>query len=360
MDAIFPLNLPAPTMWYVVLYVLTLLLHVVFMSYVLAGSIMLGIAGLRGMLGRAAGDSPWVPVTTILKDWMPFALSAAITAGVAPLLFVQILYQQEFYTANLLSFHRWMAILPVLIVAFYLLYLLKADRIEGRTALQGIVAVLIMGAVLFVAWSWTENHLLSLDRAAWPRQYEKGRMIYASTGILPRIGFWIVSALATGCLLIAWQIRAGASGVDVLAPRRVARSLGAIAFASLPLVAASGWFVLQAPGAAGVATPLWMTVSGLGSAIATISWAMMVARGVLGTGLLIAASAGTGMLWFGALLVREATRLKVIGLETVSERHDSVGTLAGFAIFLVFAFLGVGTIGWIVRMIQVRGKTQTE
>lgn len=96
MSTTFPFNLPAPTIWYVVLYIVTLLLHVVFMSYVLAGTIMLGIAGLRGMLGRREAAAPWAPVTTVLKDWMPFALSGAITAGIAPLLFVQVLYQQEF------------------------------------------------------------------------------------------------------------------------------------------------------------------------------------------------------------------------------------------------------------------------
>jgi hypothetical protein len=32
MDQIFPFNLPAPTAWYAVLYVVTLLLHIVFMS----------------------------------------------------------------------------------------------------------------------------------------------------------------------------------------------------------------------------------------------------------------------------------------------------------------------------------------
>ena len=66
--------------------------------------------------------------------------SAAITAGVAPLLFLQILYQREFYTANLLLFNRWMAILPVLIVGFYSLYLIKGDWLwQQRWPLRAVV-----------------------------------------------------------------------------------------------------------------------------------------------------------------------------------------------------------------------------
>lgn len=38
--------------------------------------------------------------------------------------------------------------------------------------LQGIVAMLVMACILFVGWSWVENHLLSLNRDAWPTQYE--------------------------------------------------------------------------------------------------------------------------------------------------------------------------------------------
>jgi hypothetical protein len=360
LHAMFPFNLPGPTIWYVVLYVVTLLLHVAFMSYVLAGSVMLGLAGLRGMLGlgernRQAAASAWSPVTRILKDWMPFVLSAAITAGIAPLLFVQILYQQEFYTANLLSFHRWMSILPVLIVAFYLLYLLKAHRIEGRVVLQGIVSMLVMASMLFVAWSWIENHLLSLDRSAWPGQYEREMMVYTSPAIVPRLAFWVVSAFATGALLISWQIRSGASDVGEQAVTQSGRPLASLAIATI-VPAAIGmlpvflWPLGDKPQATG--TMLWAWVSIAGAALAAVAWGAVAWRGVLNPGLLTAASIGTGLFWLGALAVRESARIATIGIETVAARHRDVGTLAGFIVFLVFAVLGIGTIAWVIRSVR--------
>ncbi len=354
MHQTFPFHLPAPTAWYAVLFVVTLLLHLVFMSYVLAGSIMLGVAGLRGRLGRAPRPTEWSAVTTILKDWMPFALSAAITAGVAPLLFVQILYQQEFYTANLLSFHRWMAILPVLIIAFYLLYLLKAHRLEGKAALQGIVALLVMGGFLFVAWSWVENHLLSLHRDAWPAQYAAGAMLYKDSAILPRLGFWFVAAFPTACLVLAWQLRLGASGVDPPTALKAQRPVAVLAAISMVAAAVASWLVI--PGSArdqpvGQSALAWIVIASVGALVAVFGWVAVAIHQRTHGLRWIFASAGTLVFWMGTLAAREAARLSILGSESLFARHQRVGTIAGLVLFLAFAVLGVGTIIWIVRSI---------
>src|SRR5262249_18318276 len=122
MDAPFPFGFPFHTAVYLTLLVATWVLHVAFMHYVLGGALYLAACTVG--LGRRSDSST---AATLLREWLPFALSAAITAGIAPLLFAQVVYQQRFYTANLLLFYRWMAILPALLIAFYLLYLLKAQ-----------------------------------------------------------------------------------------------------------------------------------------------------------------------------------------------------------------------------------------
>jgi hypothetical protein len=352
---VFPFELPLPTMWYVVLLLVTMLLHVAFMAYVLAGSMMLGIAGFRGMLGRAPKHSAWQGVTRVLKDWMPFALSAAITAGIAPLLFVQILYQQEFYTANLLSFHRWMAIVPVLIIAFYLLYLLKAHRIEGRLALQGAVAMVVMACVLFVGWSWIENHLLSLDRDAWPEQYRTGAMVYASPAIAPRLGFWIVSGFATASALLAWQLSLAASGVATEAAARAIRMLAIVGVVATP---AAGLIALPALGFWSAeeglrnGTAHLLVAAGAGAVAAAAGFALVLRPSTAPRTGLVVASAGLTLMWLGLLAAREFLRLESIGLESLSARHERVGTLSGLIVFLVFAVIGLASIAWIVRTVH--------
>lgn len=357
MNTLTPFNLPPVTAAYVVLYGVTLLLHVVFMAYVLGGSIMLGVAGLRRMLGRVGPPSDWSAVTTVLKDWMPFALSAAITAGIAPLLFVQILYQQAFYTANLLSFHRWMAIVPVLILAFYLLYLLKAHRIEGKLVLQSLTAMAAMACILFVAWSWVENHLLSLNRQAWPVQYLAGAMIYTDPKILPRLAFYIASAFPAASVLLAWQLRAGASGVSAEAARRSTHLLAYLAVISSVVAAAMVGWIVPAPAATTTSPDLAASMQAgvlaawAGTGVVLSAWLPGLLRKPMSLPALLAASAGTGGFWLGTLYAREAARLSLLVDPSLLERHAQVGTWAGFAVFVTFAVLGLGAIAYVVRAV---------
>lgn len=358
MSDLFPFQLPAATAWYAVLEVATLLLHVVFMTYVLAGTIMLGVAGGRGLLGREGGTSAWQPVATLLKEWMPFALSAAITAGIGPLLFVQILYQQEFYTANLLSSHRWMAILPVLIVAFYLLYVLKAHRLEGRRIAQGTVAFVIMTCMLFVAWSWVEDHLRSLDRAGWAEQYASDDLVYTDRAIGPRLVFWIAAAFPTACAVIAWQLRHGASGIARDVGERALRPLAGLSLAMLVLAALDAWPALTGPAKenALIATKANFTVASvllaLGSVLQALHWLPVWRGGRPTTAQRYGLAAGVVLFWLGALVAREVARLSALATPELFARHDKVATTAGFGVFLVFAVITIGVVAWIVATVS--------
>jgi hypothetical protein len=205
MDTFFPLGYPWQTTFYLSLYVLTLLLHVIPMNYVLAGSTYWAVTACFAKPGDAAAGRN--PLSQLLRDWMPFALGMAITAGVAPLLFVQILYKQSFYTANLLLFHRWMSILPVLILAFYLLYLRKAKGVDTWSlAIRVGIAVAAGACFLFVAWSWTENHLLSINQDSWTGQFASGRLLFFHREQLPRLAVWYLGAFPTLVVLLGWQV----------------------------------------------------------------------------------------------------------------------------------------------------------
>ena len=63
-----------------------------------------------------------------------------MTTGVAPLLFIQLLYGQLFYAATVLVGWLWLAIVPLIVVGYYAVYLYKfevgapggTDRLAGR------------------------------------------------------------------------------------------------------------------------------------------------------------------------------------------------------------------------------------
>ena len=236
MDIFFPIGYPWPTTFYLTLYVLTLLLHVVPMNYVLAGSTYWAATACFAKPEHAATGRN--PLSQLLRDWMPFALGIAITAAIAPLLFLQLLYKHFFYTANLLLFHRWMSILPVLILAFYLLYLRKAKGVD-RWPLAFRIGIALAAGVcfLFVAWSWTENHLLGLAQDQWAEQYASGRLVYWSREQLPRLAVWYVGAFPTLAVLLGWQVqfhlRRGTPWPDSPVPRLLRIALAALLASAL-------------------------------------------------------------------------------------------------------------------------------
>lgn len=337
MDWPFPFGFPLPTAFYLTLYVVTLLIHVIFMNFVLAGSTYLFVA--TGMGSDACRVCVW---QKLLVDWLPFATGLAITAGVAPLLFVQILYQQEFYSANLLLSHRWMAILPVLIGCFYLLYLLKTEWLFAR----GAWAVnLVRGGVFcgfaFIAWSWTENHLLSLDAAAWPGMYERGDLVYRSWRLPSRLAMWFLGAFPTLACELLWLGRWTPNlpaAADSSAVRRLGLTgCGGLFAAGVAAVA----HVLSLPEATrqelfGPLAGPYVQIAGAGAVLQVWGWLPALRHGTTTPFTRLTITGGCLLTLLGMTVVREGFRLNLLADALRFDRHLHAAGVGGLLAFLVF------------------------
>src|SRR5258706_1333750 len=169
-----------------VLYIATLALHAVFGSYVVAGSAYV-------LLGRGAAAAT-------VRDRLPFMLGCGITAGVAPLLFVQMLHQRRFYTANLLLGPRWGAVVPALILGFYALYVAKTSDRWKRLALG--VGLACFG---FVAWSWSELHELMQAEPAWRDFYAAGHRVFFAATVPARFVLGLGAMATLFAMVAAWS-----------------------------------------------------------------------------------------------------------------------------------------------------------
>ncbi len=362
MDVLFPFGFQGATAFYLTFYVLTLVIHVLFMNYVLAGTAYLAVVTL--FTGGPTAARERSATALLLRDWMPFALSAAITAGVAPLLFVQILYQRQFYTANLLLFHRWMVMLPVLIVGFYLLYLLKSRRIgEWPAAARAAVGGGAWLCFAFAGFSWAENHLLSTHESAWASFYAAGSMIYRSPELLPRLAVWFVGAIPTLAVLVAWQLwlmqRAGRT-----LPRTELSRLALLALAGLALSAVcGGLYYLAMDDAArrhvtGALASLYLGAAVLGLLLQAIAWMAqwlrLRPRPRLSAAWLGVASVGVLITVIGATVVREAIRLSATDIHALYERHARAAAVGGMPIFLIFLAVNAALIAWCIALAQSR------
>lgn len=357
MDSPFPFGLPLPTAFYLTLYVVTLVIHVAFMNYVLAGTATLFFAYLNPA-DRGAGDS-----TKILKEWMPVMLSGAITAGIAPLLFIQILYKQEFYTANLLLFNRWMAILPVLIVGFYALYLLKSGWLHRRAGwvIAAVAAVPIL-SVSFTGYSWTENHLLSVQTPAyWGTFYGARSQFYHDPQLLPRLLLWAFGSIPTMVLILAWQHWYRGTG-HALALARGAE----VGMLLLSVAAVWYFFATNEVNREAFTSPMalpYFVAACLGMLLQASGWAWVGATRDFCAKKLLVISLGLTLTISGMTVCREAMRIAVLGPERFAAHfpgHAEAFGKGGVEWFLLFFSINAALITLVFWLVRHRGVKPDE
>ncbi|MDB5386659.1 MAG: hypothetical protein JWM11_2305 [Planctomycetaceae bacterium] len=365
---LFPCGLPFPTAFYLILYVLTFALHQAFMHYVLAGSLYVawtmafpGTSKNQGELARSEQ-----PLAAVLRDWMPFLLSAAITAGVAPLLFIQIVYQRQFYSANLLLFWRWMTVVPVLIVAFYLLYLVKSSIMNSwPRALRAAVAVATAGCFVFVGFCWTVNYLIGISESKWPEIYQTGQMPFFASTVLSRMAVWIGGSFATMTAIVAWQLfQQQKRNIDRNLSVEI-QTLSSLTFGGLAVLFAAGLMAIfestastrQAVLGLGAFPYLFLSLAGIAAQVG--GWVAQRRLSRLRGQWLTVISSGALLTLLGISFTREAVRSNLVDLTSQYEKHAEAAKVGGFAVFLIFTVLVTGVIGWCLWIVR-QGLLRTE
>lgn len=315
----WPFDRGDATTWWLALYIATFALHAVFASYVVIGTLYALIARLRGRADTIAETT---------RDRLPFMLGLAITAGVAPLLFLQLLYQRHFYSANLIAGPRFGAIIPALIVGFYALYL--ASRASRRTVALAVAAA----CFLFVAWSWSELHLLARDEAAWRDMYAAGERVYGGAPVAARVVLWLGWMASTFAAVALWS----ASASD--RRRLAAVALGGRAVAGL----AAAWFAWRGGTIDHVAHG-WSYLL-FGALVVELAGWIAVVRTPEGIGGSIATGGAAAGLVAGAV-VREAPRLALL-----EPPRSGAGDAGGSWVFVVTLVFGIAVIVWIAKLVR--------
>ncbi len=127
-----------------ILLVLTFVLHLGFMNLTLGGTLLAAISQLAS---KGAADDPRTILAARLMGINNYGISLTITTGVAPLLFVQVLYQQYFYPATILLGWIWFLFLVMLAVGYYAAYAYKFRGVPSVG--RGGTVWLILSAVMF-------------------------------------------------------------------------------------------------------------------------------------------------------------------------------------------------------------------
>jgi len=340
-----------------VLYVATFVLHHVAMHYVVAGCL---VVALRALLPRSiALGSGTERVIDHIRGWLPFSLGAAITFGVAPLLFVQILYPNHFYTANLLLSWRWMIVVPVLIISFYLLYLLKSDMyLRFAPWLRATIALGTAGMFLFVGFCWTANHLLSNQPGEWPEVYLTGDLPLAPLVVTARTMIWLGASLVTLATIVVWQLRwsikgagEGENPVNLFLPRMLALAglvVLALATAAYLVAVPAEERALLASGSG----LLYVAVIGIASVVMAGLWFVMSRKILLPLVSLSLVTTAMSLAWLGLGMLREQVRVAAIDFEALLPQHAEMAKIQGLWLFLLLAVINGGLIAWCFMLVR--------
>jgi hypothetical protein len=202
-----PIGLPAPAWLLTFLLLLTFTLHILAMNLTLGGTV---IAAVSDFIGSRRADERYRRLARDIVSLLPITLAATITLGVAPLLFIQTLYGQFFYTSSILMAWPWLAVVPLVIVAYYGIYLYawQGERLGDRRIWVGAGSALLLTVVAFL---YVNNITLMLTPDRWQDIYashSNGLFLNGEEGTLvPRLFHFLVAAPAVaGAALMVYAL----------------------------------------------------------------------------------------------------------------------------------------------------------
>lgn len=348
--------IPGPAWLFHVLLVFTFFLHALFMNLALGGTLLAAFGQLAA--GGKGGDHR-VTLAGRLMGVNTYAISMAITTGVAPLLFVQILFQQYFYTATILIAWVWLFLLVMLMVGYYATYVYKFRGAPARG--EGGTGWLVVSAVMFllIAMIHVAVNLIHSQPDKWSLFADNPWAVLADPAYFPRLLHFVLAAVGfAGLVGTWWAVRQAKSGKDVQVNTDIARFAWKWVLWSTVLQVVDGFvllLVLPQPvllglmrGGAATMIPLTLSI------LLGIGLLMMMARtsNPVEKAGLVNGTLGAMAL---TIAVMSITRHQVRGLylEPFASRFEAA-TAPQWGNFVLFALLlvaGLATVGYMVRRV---------
>lgn len=181
--------------WFQVLLTATFTAHILLMNAMFGGAVVVLLGAGRSRAGA--------PAARDMAGRVPTLVALAVNAGVAPLLFLQVLYGHLFYTSSILMARWWLAIIPLLIVGYYAAY---AVYYRYETPLRPLWSALAVGLLLYVSFMFANNNTLALTPGRWAAGFQDPSGAWLNLGeptLWPRWLHMMVGAVAVGGLFAA-------------------------------------------------------------------------------------------------------------------------------------------------------------
>lgn len=238
---------PAPILLLKILLLFTFLLHIIPMNIALGGSFT---AFVTDLLGRKRNSEHHLRLARSFSKAIPIATAFTITLGIAPLLFLQVLYGQLFYTSSILMAWPWLAVIGLLILGYYgfYLYQYRWERLQGArlwVMLFSAILVFVIGLI------YSNNVTLMLTPEKFASMYHANpsgtHWNFSEPTLIPRyLHFFVASFAITGLLVVIFGL--GKIRTDAAYGRWAIRYGGSwFVVATIIQMAVGIWFLLALP-----------------------------------------------------------------------------------------------------------------
>lgn len=349
-----PLGLPFYPQVFQALMVLTFALHIAFVN------LALGTAGLA-LWGLARGSEEWRRRSAAAAQAATASVSGAILLGVAPLLFVQTLYDPFWYASNLLSAAWVIGFVFVMMAGYGASYaFLSGGRVGGFFGAAALLLYLAAGALM---------HVLAMQALApekWLAWYAgSGTALTSGTGLhafepLRFLHFIVPSVVAAGLFLMlrAWYLRARPDQ-DQGELARGAQAGASLAFWGTAAQALGGFgWLLTVPGELRFHMNPWLVVGLLLGLALLVYLGKLALKDLDPAASAVPASAAA----LGVILVmaaaREALRGALLGRWGFSvAAHRVTVDWGSTALFFATLVLGVSVLAWVLTVAFKAGRT---
>ena len=235
-------TIPVAWGWFQFLLLLTFPLHLLAMNAMVGGLAIGVVQHFRG------GDSRR-RLAHRIAIILPLVIAFTVNFGVAPLLFLQVLYGHFVYTSSILMGLFWISVVPILIVAYYGAYLYDF-KFKGLGAAGKWLALAVLLLLFCIGYFFSNNMLLmSLpERFSEYFQHRDGSLLVSGQSeFLPRYLHMMTGALAVGGLFVALLGRFRAKAAPELAAHASAVGMKTFFFMTIVNVGVGTWYLTSLP-----------------------------------------------------------------------------------------------------------------
>jgi len=344
-----PTPLPGPIWLFQALLLATFAVHLLLLNCTIGGTLI----GAAHALITQHADAPGRQLGRWLSRLLPAAVTLTVTSGVAPLLFIQLLYGQVFFPATVLAGWVWLAVVPLIVMGYLAVYLYKHSwAVGGRTRWLSVTAV-CFGLVLLIQ---SMANLLQLTPDRWVIVSERIAGLAQAPTLLPRLFHFLLASVAVAgmALAVVGSLRCRSHPDAFFAWMTLCGTRWAVVITGLQMVDGIWWlFALPRNAVTGLVGagpgPLLLLGAGMGGGLLTLILLASLDRPEAQRGLLYLSA--------GSLL---ATVLLMVGIRDVLRSAYLAPFLAVSRLpirmqtdlVLLFGFsflLGALALGWLVR-----------